>query len=116
MDAEVRSGARLASIVQLLARERRALSGAEIAQALEIPATTAQRIMATLVRLRWVDRKSAGGYVLGAGFLGVSALALGRSALVHLAKPVLRQVADLSGLQSHLGVAAGRSVTFIARA
>lgn len=114
-DGEVRSGARLVRIVELLAagRERTA---ADIGERLDIPTTTVHRIMATLVRLRWVERTPGGQYRIGPSFLGASGLALGRSALVHLARPVLQQVAELSGAQSYLGVLAGTRVTYLARA
>lgn len=115
-DAEVRSGARLIRIVEALATRRGPLSGTEIASRLDIPPTTASRILATLVRMRWADRDAAGGYRLASGFVAISGLVVGRSTLIHLSKPVLEQVAELSGLQSHLGVLAGARVTFLARA
>lgn len=115
-DAEVRSGGRLIGIVEMLSVARRPLSGREIGERLGIPTTTLHRIMGTLVRLRWVDRRPGGVYGPGPALLGLGGVVLGRSTLIQLARPILQQVADLSGLQSHLAVLAGRSVTYLARA
>jgi IclR family transcriptional regulator, pca regulon regulatory protein len=115
-EAEVRSGARLIRIVEMLAMERRPLTAGEIAERLAIPLSSAHRLLATLVNLRWAERKSARLYRIGPRLLGVGGLALGRSALVQAARPVLGGVAEISGLDSYLGVLVGDSVTYLARA
>lgn len=115
-DTEVRSGGRLIRIVEMLATERRPLTAGEIASHLKIPQTTVHRLLATLVAMRWAERMATRLYRLGPGVLGTGGVAIGRSPLVQLARPVLVQVASLSGLASHLGVLVGSAVTYLAHA
>ncbi|HEY7268278.1 MAG TPA: helix-turn-helix domain-containing protein, partial [Dehalococcoidia bacterium] len=84
-DTEVRSGARVIRIVEMFAKERRPLSAGEIAARLNIPQTSVHRLLATLVAMRWAERKSGRLYQLGAGVLGVGSLGIGRSTLIQLA-------------------------------
>jgi DNA-binding IclR family transcriptional regulator len=115
VETEVRSGGRLIRIVEMLAIEHRPVTAGEIATSLSIPPTTVQRLLSTLVTLRWAERLSARLYRLGPRMLGAGGLGLGRSPLVQLAKPVMGHIADLSGLESHLAVVVGESVTYLAR-
>jgi DNA-binding IclR family transcriptional regulator len=114
-ETEVRSGARVIRIVEMFAKERRPLSAGEIAARLNIPQTSVHRLLATLVAMRWAERKSGRLYQLGPGVLGVGGLSLGRSTLIQLARPVLGHIADISGLDSYLAVLVGDGVTYIAR-
>ncbi len=114
-ETEVRSGARVIRIVELFAKERRALTAGDIAERLKIPQTSVHRLLATLVAMRWAERKSGRLYQLGPGLLGVGGLSLGRSPLVQQARPVLNHIAELSRLDSYLAVLVGDAVTYIAR-
>src|SRR5918995_534138 len=64
-DTEVRSGARALRIMEMFAKERRPLSAGEIASRLEIPQTSAHRLLATLVSMRWAERKAGRLYQMG---------------------------------------------------
>jgi IclR family pca regulon transcriptional regulator len=101
--------------VELFAKERRSLTAGEIAARLNIPQTSVHRLLATLVAMRWAERKSGRLYQLGPGILGVGGLSIGRSTLIQLARPALGHIAEISGLDSYLAVLVGDGVTYIAR-
>jgi DNA-binding IclR family transcriptional regulator len=100
----------------MFANERRPLSAGEIASRLGIPQTSAHRLLATLVSMRWAERKAGRLYKIGPSVLGIGGLALGRSTLIQLARPVLGHIAELSRLDSELAVLVGDAITYVARA
>jgi DNA-binding IclR family transcriptional regulator len=102
--------------MEMFAKERRPLSAGEIASRLEIPQTSAHRLLATLVSMRWAERKAGRLYQMGPSVLGLGGLALGRSTLIQLARPMLGHVAELSKLDSELAVLVGDAITYVARA
>lgn len=115
-DGEVRSGGRAIKIVEMFVKEGRPVSAGEISARLGIPQTSVHRLLTTLVSMRWAERRSGRLYQIGPGLLGVGGLGLGRSSLVQLARPVLAHIAEMSELDSYLGVLVGDAVTYLERA
>lgn len=89
---------------------------AEMARAIEIPRSTAFRIVYTLESAGFLRRSSDGAhYQLGSPVpeLGYSFLA-GKE-LIDIANPILRRLRDETSASTHLAVREGRDVVYIAR-
>ncbi len=104
-------------IVRLLAEVRKPLGVAEVSQATGLPPATAHRLLVTLVEEGWVDQDpQSTQYELGTGVLGTAAVALAYSPFIHAAKVTLGEIAELSGLNTYVGVLVGRRVAYLASA
>lgn len=111
----IRSVQRALTIVRLLAEVRRPLGVADVALATSLPPATAHRLLVTLVDEGWVDQDpQSAQYELGTGILGTSAVALAYSPFIQTAKVTLTDVADVSGLNTYLGVLVGHRVAYLA--
>ena len=113
----VRSVDRALSIVGALAENRAALSVAELSNQMGLHPATVHRLLATLVRLGWIDQNSdTSRYKLGVRLLGMGAAVLHSHSLVQLGRESLRRLADVSECSSYLSVLTGRRVVYLARA
>jgi DNA-binding IclR family transcriptional regulator len=84
------------------------LSASELARRLEIPRTTAFRILQTLVGQGYCEAVN-GSYRMGPMLLGLGLQALGSFKLRERALPVLKQLSADTGETSHLAVLSGGS-------
>ncbi len=115
MADSIRTVQRALAIVRLLAEERRALGVAEVAHATGLPPATAHRLLCTLVEEGWAEQNpQSTQYQLGTAILGTAAVALAYSPLIQAAKATLSDISEMSGLNSFLGVLAGRRVAYLA--
>ena len=112
----VRSVERALSIVGVLAENRGSLSVGEVAAQMQLHPATVHRLLATLVRLGWVEQNSdTARYKPGVRLLGVGAAALHTHPLVQHSKESLRRLAEVSEYTAYLSVPAGRRVVYLAR-
>lgn len=93
-------------VLKLLASAGQGISAVQIEQALEIPRTTAFRILKTLIQEGIVDKKGTLFYA-GPGLLEIGLMALQKFQLRELAVPVLQELTAQTGLTSHLAVPSG---------
>ncbi|UCG17434.1 MAG: IclR family transcriptional regulator [Phycisphaerales bacterium] len=89
-----------------LAAERGAYSASEVARKLQMPRTTAFRVLRTLCAEGLVE-EADGRYRAGAGLLRLGLLALQTVEIHSLAEPVLQRLARATGETAHLAVRTG---------
>lgn len=98
--------ARACKVLKLFAGSDESLSSSEVARRLDIPRTTALRILLTLGEEGLISREGAdyraGGELVRLGLKALSAVPLRARAL-----PVLRQLAERTGETSHLAILSG---------
>jgi len=99
-------------MLQLFSRERRLLTGAEMARALTIPRSTAFRLAHTLELFGFLDRDGdhfrIGPAVLRLGFETIASLDLS-----ELGRAVVERLCEKSGLPSQLVIRDGREVVVV---
>jgi IclR family acetate operon transcriptional repressor len=111
----IRAVQRALSIVRLLAEEHKPLGVAEVSQATGLPPATAHRLLVTLVEEGWVDQDpQSTQYELGPGILGTAAVAIAYSSFIQAAKVTLTDIAEVSNLNTYLGVRVGYRVAYLA--
>ena len=84
----------------------------DVARRTELPRSTTHRIVDQLVRLRWLQRTSA-GYALGQRPLGFTDQAGGYAELREVAAPLLHELLMKTGLVVHLGILDGSEVYYL---
>lgn len=84
-----------------------------IAAALEVPRSTAQRLLASLVAEGCLYRLPGQGYVLGPELIHLGARARAQQPVLAVASPALRRLAEASGDTVHLGVPDGDEVLYL---
>jgi len=94
------------SVLKLLASAGQGVSAVHIEETLNIPRTTAFRILKTLTQQGMVEKKGTQFYA-GPGLLEIGLMALQKSQLRELAVPVLQALTSQTGLTSHLAVPSG---------
>ena len=92
-------------VLKVLARDEAGLTMSELADRLEIPRTTALRILRTFEVEGFVQRDQA-QYRLGSGMIHVGLKALAGVNIRALAVPVLKDLAEQTGETAHLAVLA----------
>lgn len=93
-------------VLKLLASVEQGVSAVQIEQGLDIPRTTAFRILKTLTKGGMVEKKGTFFYA-GTGLLEMGLMALRKSRLRELAVPILQGLTAQTGLTSHLAVPSG---------
>ena len=93
-------------VMKLLASAEQGVSAVHIEQQLDIPRTTAFRILKTLTQYTMAEKKGTLFYA-GTGLLEVGLMALHKSQLRELAVPILQGLTGQTGLTSHLAVPSG---------
>ncbi len=92
------------------------LGVSDIARRLGVAKSTAHRLLTTLASRGFVEQdQSSGLYRLGIHIYELGHLALSRNSLRHTALPILRQVAQATGLTVNLGIPDGPDIVFIER-
>ena len=101
------------ALLRTIAQDRGATSFRDLAERLDIPLSTAHRLLATLKEQGFVGRVGAGRYDIG---IGLVSLADGRNTnalLADTARPLLDSLARQSRLTVHLGVLEDGMVTYL---
>ncbi len=104
------------SVLALFSRERPAWTAPEIGQDLGLSRTTVFRLLHTLQAAGFVTRREEervyrlGPAVLSRGFVYLAGLDV-----VELARPILMDLRDTSGMSTHMAVRDGREVVYVAR-
>ncbi len=94
------------NIMTLLANSEYGLTASEVESKLNIPRTTVFRILKTLC-FQQVARKQGRIYSVGNTLIDIGLQLTSSSKLTNRAKPVLRELAKLSGFTAHLAVPSG---------
>lgn len=94
------------NIMTLLSNSDNGLAANEIESTLDIPRTTVFRIMKTLC-FQQITKKEGRIYSVGNGLIDMGLQITSASKLSNRAKPVLRELARLSGFTAHLAVPSG---------
>jgi len=102
-------------ILMLFDRERREVGAPEIAQRLGIPRTTVFRLLHTLVHLQLLVGTESGAYRLGPAVLRLGFEYLASQDITELARPVVQQLRDDTGLPAQLVIRDGREVVVVLR-
>jgi DNA-binding IclR family transcriptional regulator len=93
-------------MLRVLAASEEGLSAAQIEARLEIPRTTAFRILKTLRHEGMVDKQGT-SFRAGAGLFEIGLHALSRSHIRERAMPLLQELTAATGQTSHLAVPSG---------
>jgi len=111
-DYSVRAVERVCAILNLLQESIDGVSLIEIAEATELPKSSAFRYLWTLEAYRYVERDAeAGMYRLGLGFVGMQSRQV--EVLRQRARPVLERLRDEFGETVNLGVLDGDSAIYL---
>lgn len=103
-------------ILRTFSRDRQEQTVAEMARAVEIPRSTAFRIVYTLESAGFLRRSGDGAhYQLGSPVLELGYSFLAGKELIDIANPILRRLRDETSASTHLAVREGRDVVYIAR-
>jgi len=109
--------ARAVAMLQLFSSRRRTLSAAEMARELNIPRSTVFRLAHTLEHLGLLKRVDGGhSFQLGIGILGLGFEYLASLDLAEVARPMLEQLRDETGLSCHMVVPDGQDVVVVLKA
>lgn len=114
-DGLVRSVDRVASLLELFGRQRAPMRLMEIAEALEIPKSTAHGLLQTLVAKNLVVRDEAQRYRLGVRMFSLAAAALDVVDLRDLARRPMERLSARTGNTSNLAVLDSHHVLYIER-
>jgi DNA-binding IclR family transcriptional regulator len=102
-------------ILQLFDRARPVLSAAEMARALQIPRSTAFRLVQTLEHLGYLEREND-GYRIGAGVLRLGFEYIASLELTDLARPLIERLRDDTGYSAQIVIRDGRDVVVVLKA
>jgi DNA-binding IclR family transcriptional regulator len=93
-------------VLKTLAGEPRGLLLSELVQRLQLPHTSALRIVATLCDAGFLQR-SGNRYALGTGLIPLGQQALARLDIRDVARPILKQLSEETGETAHLAILSG---------
>lgn len=103
-------------VLEQFGSARRHLSLAQIARALDVPRSSAFRIIHTLERMGYLERDEGGrGYHLGTRILSLGFEYLASLDVVDVARPELELMRDTTGASAHLAVREGRDILYLSR-
>jgi IclR family acetate operon transcriptional repressor len=80
----------------------------ECARRVQLPASTALRLLRTMESAGFVARDNDGSFRAGGRLIQVGAVALGRQSLVGLAEPGMQRIVEATGESSYLAIAGPR--------
>lgn len=104
-------------VLELFSPQDPVLTPQEIARRLDIPRTTAIRLVQTLHTLGYLERANHDrDFRLGARAMRLGFEYLNSLALTDIGLPVIERLRDATGYSSHLVVRDGRDVVFVAKA
>lgn len=101
-------------ILQLLAQEPDGLTISQLTQRLVIPKSTIFTILNTLKQYRWVERvEETGQFRLGVELFTLGSTVVERLNVRSAAYPILKRLAQSTGLTTHLGIMDEGEVVYI---
>lgn len=101
-------------VLRCFRRDRTHISATELARDLKIPRSTVFRLVTTLEYLGFLARSRDGRfYKLGPAILTLGFEYLASQEITELARPLLEQLRDRTGLPTHMVVRDGREVVFV---
>jgi IclR family acetate operon transcriptional repressor len=109
----VNSVARAMALLDALATSPDGLGVSELARRIEVNASSASRLLATLERGGLVDRDPGGAYKLGLRLVSMADAVLARLDVRELARPKLRTLAVDTGESATLSVPAGHEAVTV---
>lgn len=112
-DGTVRSVGRVVSLIELLGERKRPLRLVEIAQALEIPKSTAHGLLQTLVSRDVVVKDEAQRYRLGMRLFSLASTVLEVGELRELARPEMELASADTGSTCNLATLDGHHVMYL---
>ncbi len=112
-DGAVKSAERVASLLELLGEHRTPMRLIEIAQALEIPRSSAHGLLQTLMAKELVVRDEAQRYRIGIKLFSLAAAAVDLLDIRELARPVMETLCLRTGATCNLAVLDGHDVLYI---
>jgi IclR family transcriptional regulator, acetate operon repressor len=89
---------------------------AVLAKRAGLPASTAHRILATLQQRGFIARAARGNYLPGPTLIRLGGMRDLQSVLKAVSRPLLEDLAKLTGMTAHLGVFEGDMVTYLVKA
>lgn len=104
---------RAMAVLELLAASDEALTPAVVAQRLEIPRSTAYKILRTLVDRDFVAVEDGNTYVVGLRAFEVGAAHIRRGNVVDTVAPQLTRVTQSLGVTSHYAILDGGDVVYL---
>ena len=107
---------RAITILELFDERRTVLAIGEVARALGVHRSTASRLMSTLEHRGLLELDDAAGYRLGLGLVPLAGYVLNRFPVRARAGQVLRELRDVTGETSWLGVLDGHRITYLDQA
>ena len=103
-------------LLSAFSREQPAMSLSDMARAIGLTRSAAFRLVYTLETLGFLQRDTDGRrYRLGAHVLSLGFAYLGSSDLIEIARPVLQDLRDATGMATQLAVLDGREIVYVAR-
>jgi DNA-binding IclR family transcriptional regulator len=112
-DGPVKSAERVAALLELLGERRTPLRLMDVAQALEIPKSSAHGLLQTLMAKEFVVRDEQQRYRMGMKLFSLAASALGFLDLRELARPTMEGLAERQRATCNLAVLDGHDVLYI---
>lgn len=109
----VRSVERVAALLELLSQRKSPMRMIEIAQALDLPKSTAHGLLQTLQAKEFVVRDDNQRYRLSLRLFSLAATALELVDLPELARPAMEELSDRTGGTCNLAVLDGHYVMYI---
>lgn len=103
---------RVADVLELLGDARSPLSVSEVARQLDVHKTTASRLLATLAE-RGLVRRDRTGYRLGPRLARLAIGAVTDLGVVEVSRPILRDLASVTGEVAYLSLPMGRAVLYV---
>lgn len=113
----IQSVERALGVLEVFFEDAGSVSVTEVAAKTGLAPATTHRVLATLVRMGWLEQDvRSSRYQLSEHLLGSAALALANSGLLREGRHFLSRISDATGLNSFLAVRRGRSSVLLARA
>lgn len=107
---------RALKLLRYIGDGNRARNLSAVSSELGINRTTLIRLIHTLMSQRMIEEIGDGaGYRLGAGLVSLGAQAIQGRDIVHVCRPILRDLCLDTGLSAHLGILDGREIIYLSR-
>lgn len=103
-------------VLEAVAKSKNGLTFSQLARSLDFPKSSVHCLLVTFERLGYLHRsKSTGRYVCGTQLVRLANLALEGFAIRDEAAPLLRGLAERTGLTAHLAILEGNEAMLVAK-
>ncbi|MGH7486660.1 MAG: IclR family transcriptional regulator [bacterium] len=104
------------NLLEVIARSRSGLTFSQLARSFDFPKSSIHCLLITFERLGYLHRsKSTGRYVCGTQLVRLANLALDGFAIREEAAPLLRELAEHTGLTAHLAILEGNEAMLVGK-